>query len=163
MENAVSVQTLEFLRSALLGIAAGVFYDILRVVRSYTSEKRWVIGIFDAVFWLTASLSLFGFVLTCSGGHMRWYILVGVFCGGVIYRTAASEIVFKLTKSTSDLFIKLLTLSTRPIYRFLARTKSWGRTVRRKTISGIRKRKQKKKGKVDGNGSKKEKEKKHSA
>lgn len=163
MENAVSVQTLEFLYSALLGIAAGVFYDLLRVIRTYTSEKRWITGIFDAFFWIVASFSLFAFILTYSGGHMRWYILVGVFCGGFVYRTAASEIVFRLTKSTSDLLIKLLSLSTRPLYRFLSGAKGYGRNVKKKAVSAIRKRKLTKKGKDSGNGSKKKKEKKHSA
>ena len=90
---------------------------------------------------------------------MRWYILVGVFCGGAVYRAAASEIVFKLLKSTSDMLIKLLSLSTRPISLLLSRIAGCGRAVSKKALCNIRQRKHKRKD--NGNGSEKKTKKKH--
>ncbi len=163
MENAVSVQTFEFLYSALLGIGIGVFFDFLRTVRAYMSDKRWITGLFDALFWIVALIALFAFVLTSSGGRMRWYVLVGVFCGGFVYRAAASEIVFKVMKGTSDSLIKILSMSTRPLYMLFKWIRDCGRRINKKVIAGKSRRKQKKKGKVDRIGSKKEKKKERSS
>lgn len=159
MENTVSVQTVEFLYSALLGIGIGIFYDILRCVRSYMRKSRVVTGIFDALFWICACLALLVFILTVTDGRMRWYVLFGTFCGGFIYRAAASEIVFKVVKGTSEALIKLLALLTRPVYLLLRRMKKLGAGASRK-MSEVSKAYCKRKRKADKVGGKKKEKKK---
>ncbi len=159
MENTVSVQTLEFLYSALLGIGLLVFYDFLRTVRTYLKSSRVVTGLFDALFWVCAVLALFAFVLTYTEGRMRWYVLFGAFCGGFVYRAAASEIVFKLMKTTADAAIRLLRLSSRPALKILSFFKRKGGEIENRMIKTIRSRK--KKGKADKVGSKKKEKKEH--
>ena len=147
MENAVSVQTLEFLSSALLGIALGVFYDVLKTVRSYIKKGRGITNLFDSIFWTVAIVSLFVFVLVYAGGRMRWYILVGAFCGGFVYKAAASEIVFKVMRGTVDVLKKLLRTCSHPVYLFLRRIRKLftdtGKKVKHKTFSHKKKRKRK--------------------
>ncbi len=152
---------IEFLYSALLGIGAGVFFDLLKVIRTYTSKKKWVTGLFDAVFWIVTAIALFAFILTVSGGKMRWYVLVGIFCGAFVYRAAASEIVFKVLKGTSDLLIRLLQISTKPLYLFLVWLRDFGRKAKRRACAKVAKRKQNKRGRVDKSGNEEKKKKEH--
>ena len=160
MENAVSVQTIEFLYSSLLGIGLGVFYDFLRTVRTFCPKRRMVVGLFDALFWVCAIIALFAFVLVCSGGKMRFYLLFGVFCGAFVYRAAASEIVAKVMSGTVNALIKIMRAMTSPVLRLLSYLGSLGR----KSVSSARKateKRRRKKGKADRNGSKKKKKEKH--
>ena len=119
MGNSVSLQTLEFFYSGLLGIGLGVLFDFFRVVRFYLPVKRFIISAFDVLFWVVATFSLFAFILTISDGKMRWYVLVGVFCGGFVYVSAVSEIVFRVGVEVVFVLKKALWISTRPIYIFL--------------------------------------------
>lgn len=161
MENTVSVQTLEFLYSALLGVGLGVFYDCLRCIRLCIRKSRWITGIFDAIFWICATLSLIAFILTCTDGRMRWYVLFGTFCGGFVYVSAASEIVFKVIRETAKAVSKLLSLLTRPVYLLLRRLKSMGLGAGRNALKAAKKRRRK--GKADKGGSKKKEKEKHSS
>ncbi len=162
MINSVSAQTAEFLFSALLGIYLGVLFDVIRTVRAYMPRNRAVTAIFDVLFWLIAVISLLGFVMTVSGGKMRWYVLAGAFCGGFVYMAALSEIIYKIFVSAVAVSKKVLRLTTRPVYLLLGYIWRSAKKTERKTEArlreGIRKRRMKKR-KAVCDGSKKKKKK----
>ena len=114
--NPVTLQSLEFFYSALLGAGLGAIFDIFRVIRFYANKKKTVTLISDVFFWSIAVIALLAFVLTVSGGKMRWYVLFGIFCGGFVYVSALSEIVFRIGVSLVFVFKKLLKLVTHPFY-----------------------------------------------
>ncbi|MBQ6902319.1 MAG: spore cortex biosynthesis protein YabQ [Oscillospiraceae bacterium] len=163
MENTVSVQTLEFLYSALLGVGLGVIFDITRVIRSYIPKNRAVTAVFDIMFWIASIILLLAFVLIFSEGQMRWYVLFGAFCGGFVYMSALSEIVYKILTSLICAVRKILYLITRPIYLVLRWCWKVGKSAERKTETAMRERikrnriKRMKKRKVGKNGGKKTK------
>lgn len=119
MVNSVSAQTAQFLYSALLGIGIGVLFDITRLLRSYMPKKRVATALLDLLFWCVAIISLLAFVLTVCDGKMRWYVLIGAFCGCFVYMAALSEIVFKVMAALVAVVRKALFLITRPVYLFL--------------------------------------------
>ena len=165
VENAVSVQTIEFLYSALLGIGIGVLYDIIRLIRFYMSDSRVVVALFDVLFWVSATISLLVFVLTVSDGRMRWYVLFGAFAGGFVYMASASEIFFSVLKGLIDILKTILKLSTRPVYFFLRSIKKGMKKVEISILESNRKRTEKKKERIRayGNNKKKKKEKRNIA
>lgn len=155
MENAVSVQTLQFLYSGALGIGLGILFDVFRVMRYFSPKKKLITTVYDALFWICASVLLLAFVLTFSEGRMRWYVLLGVFSGGFVYMSSASEILFLVMRETVVAIRKALRASSRPVYLLLRKGKNAGYASFRKA-----KQKMKKKG-GDGKRGKKKKEKKH--
>ena len=162
MINSVSAQTVEFLFSALLGLCLGVLFDVIRTVRTYMPRKRWITAVFDVLFWLIAVISLLGFVMTVSGGKMRWYVLAGAFCGGFVYMAALSEIVYKILVSVIAVMRKILHLMTRPVYLLLGSIWRSAKKTERKAEARLRERVKKqrmKKRKAVYDGSKKKKKK----
>ena len=161
MINSVSAQTAEFLFSALLGIYLGVLFDVIRTVRTYMPKRRWITAVFDAVFWLIAVISLLGFVMTVSGGKMRWYVLAGAFCGGFVYMAALSGIVYKVLVSVIAVMKKILRLATRPIYLLLGSiwrcAKKSGQKTEARLREVMRKRRTKKRKAICDGGKKKKK------
>ena len=162
MVNSVSVQTAEFLSSALLGVYLGVLFDVIRTVRAYLPRNRTLTALFDILFWLIAVISLLAFVMTASGGKMRWYVLVGAFCGGFVYMAALSGIVYKIFLSLVSALRKALNLITRPLYLILRwiwkKIKRAEAGAEARIRAGVRKRRMKKR-KAVINGSEKTKKK----
>ena len=119
MGNSVTFQSLEFFYSALLGVGLGVLFDVFRIMRFYAVKKKIVTSLFDVLFWSLAVIALLAVVLTVSNGKMRWYVLFGIFCGGFVYVSALSEIMFRIGVSLVFVLKRLLQLITHPLYLLL--------------------------------------------
>ena len=65
----MSQQLLFCLRFGLLGLALGVFYDVLRAVRTHFRLRRWGTGLLDMLFCL---IGLLGFLLLMLRKIFRW-------------------------------------------------------------------------------------------
>ena len=78
----ISDQLRSFGLAILLGLAAGVVYDLLRTVRlrfpSFT-------GVLDLLYCLTAGGALSLFVLRQADGQLRGFILLGAAGGSVVF------------------------------------------------------------------------------
>ena len=116
MNISVSAQTMEFLYAALFGVALGVLYDLLAVLRSYLPQKKAVTVLTDSLFWLIAAVLLLAFVLLVSGGAMRWYVLVGSFFGIFLYKTTISALFFRAIRIIISIAVKILRSSVTPLY-----------------------------------------------
>ncbi len=116
MNVSVSGQTMEFIYSALLGVSLAAVYDIFRLARVYLKAGKFMTAFMDVVYWLFAVVGLMGFVLTVCGGQMRWYILVGAFCGAFVYICTISHLFFHGLNIIIKVCVRLLRLLSKPIY-----------------------------------------------
>ena len=82
IENYVSEQLLLFLRSIGLGLCLGLLYDLLGALRGL-GGKVWG-GVMDALFCLTAAVSVLFFILA-GDGELRIFIALGVVGGAVLF------------------------------------------------------------------------------
>ncbi len=80
--NYVSSQLLLFLRSIALGMCLGLLYDLLGALRQL-GGKVWG-GVLDAVFCLTAAVSVLFFVLA-GDGELRIFVALGIVGGAVLF------------------------------------------------------------------------------
>lgn len=159
MDNPITVQSTEFLYSLALGVFLGVLYDAFRVIRAFLPQKRFVVAIFDILFWLVATILLFAFILTVSGGIMRWYVLLGVFGGAFLYMASLSIIVYKTLRTMVLVLKRLMQMLTHPIYLVLRGCLHTAEKAGRSAEKKMRERRRKKKRKVVSDGCEKEKEK----
>lgn len=160
MDNPITVQSTEFLYSLALGVMLGVLYDIFRVARSFSPKKQIVVAIFDILFWLISLISLLAFVLTVSGGVMRWYVLFGVFGGVFLYMASMSMIVYKTLRASVLISKKLLGMVTYPLHIALRWCLYTAKKAEKSAEKRIREKKIRKvKRKAVPDGGKKEKEK----
>ncbi len=138
MVNSVSVQTLEFIYSALLGLCLGALFDVMRVARVYIPKSRAITAVMDVLYWIFAIIALLAFILTVSGGRMRWYLLFGAFAGGFVYIAALSEIVFKILKASVLILKRILSLLTRPVFLLLRCIWRAGKNAERRIQGRVR-------------------------
>jgi spore cortex biosynthesis protein YabQ len=82
MQLPVPLQTLQFLLSAVMGIALGVHYDILRVLRG---SRKWLTQLLDLWFCLTTLLLLLLFALYAGQGQFRLFFFLGTGIGAMLW------------------------------------------------------------------------------
>lgn len=119
MSLAISAQALEFCYAALLGVLCGVGYDILRLLRKQNRRHAALCLFLDACYGLVTCILLIAFVLTLANGQMRWYILFGVFLGGMLYASILSKSVSRVLWVFATALSKLFGVFERVLYRVL--------------------------------------------
>lgn len=74
-----------FLTAVLLGAAAAMMYDFLRVWRRFHRQTLFTVSVQDFIFWFV--LGVFGFQLIYyyNAGTIRFFALGGIFLGACIY------------------------------------------------------------------------------
>lgn len=95
MAITMSGQTAVFFQSLLLGAALGCFYDLFRITRIAFVLPAPLVLVEDLLFFLFSCIVLFGFMLENSFGQIRYFILLGVALGWIVYYNTVGCLVIK--------------------------------------------------------------------
>ena len=120
MAIAIAEQTAVFLHALFLGVILGCFYDVFRITRIAFLVPAVLVLVEDLLFFLLSSIVLFGFMLERSYGQIRWFILLGVILGWVLYYFTLGSLVMKCSAKIIDLVRRFLAFLWRP-FAFLGR------------------------------------------
>ena len=82
MENSVYDQFLRFVRAAVFGGGAGVFYGLLGLLRAWGNAV--LTGVSDCLFWLLAGSAAFLFILAHCNGRAEGYVLIAMALGAIV-------------------------------------------------------------------------------
>lgn len=82
---------LAFLISIGIGIGAGFLFDFYRVARITWRLGRLGTSIGDLLIWVALTLVVFALLLLANWGEVRWYILLGLGLGALLYHRAFSR------------------------------------------------------------------------
>lgn len=122
MGNYISGQVLLFLRSIGLGMCLGLLYDLLGALRGL-GGKLWV-GLLDAIFCLTAAVSVIFFVLA-GEGELRLFMALGILGGAVLFWCLLGEIL----RPVWSFWLSLALLPVRAAERFFKKCGRAGKKV----------------------------------
>ena len=101
-------------QALLLGVAAGLLYDLFRIVRARVPIP--LLGsVLDLVFWICVTLGLFLLSLDAWGGWIRLYGAAGLLLGGALYFWLLSSLLLKLGFWVADLVTVLCSLALLPM------------------------------------------------
>ena len=92
-------QMLVFGQSILLGLSAGLLYDLLRPFR--VRAPRFT-GVLDGAYCLIVGSVMFLFLLRRGAGQLRGFVLVGALGGAVLFFCAFSELLRPLWAFWAD-------------------------------------------------------------
>lgn len=84
-------QTQEFLYFCLIGIVISFIFDIFRSIRKNFKTTDCITYIEDIIFLVISTIILMLGVLEISNGILRFYILLGIFLGIIIYSLTFSK------------------------------------------------------------------------
>ena len=81
-----------FARAVLFGAALGMVYDGLRLLRILFFHPAWLIAVEDLLFFLPASLAHIFFHYAFGEGEIRWFAVLGVVSGFILYLLSIGRI-----------------------------------------------------------------------
>ena len=99
------IKEVEFLGYSLLsGVLILILYDILRIFRRVIIHSAGAIGFEDFVYWMLVTFLIFSMMFRENNGAIRWFSVLGIFLGMVLYNMTISLF---FVKYVSLVFIKL--------------------------------------------------------
>ncbi len=116
-ENIISAQLYVFLYSLLLGGAAGLFYDVFRVLRRVISHSFIAIGIEDFAFLVSFAVVSLNFMISVLDGKIRSFIVIGEILGWLLYYLTISNYFMKLLLLALGLINSIFSNVLKPIIR----------------------------------------------
>ncbi len=111
----MAAQTRLFLMSFGFGFLLGVVYDLFRIVRLTLTRGKAAVFVMDVLYFLLAGIAVFIFMLAYNSGEIRFYLLLGILLGFLIYYFTFGAFVLKW----SNRIIRALRRLTRLVGRIV--------------------------------------------
>lgn len=131
--ESLAQQTYAFLMTILAGGIVGLLFDAYRVMRSILAPKQLATALTDLLYWIVVTPTVFAMLLAGNWGELRFYVLLGLGIGLLLYFQALSGAVvwllMGLVRGTGHVvggtFHAVARVITYPI--FLLQRLVWGR------------------------------------
>lgn len=94
----MDLQFYSFFLVILTGIALGLLFDLVRSFRFQWRPGIWVGAVYDFLFWLLATLALAVGLFYGNWGEIRFYVVVGVLIGLLLYEWMASFVMLAILR-----------------------------------------------------------------
>ena len=108
MGNELIVEVKVFFLCGLCGIACGIVYDLLRIIRRTLNAGTKATFAFDILFWIICASLTFGMIFYANYGAIRWYEAVGLIIGAVSYFLSVSRMITEGGTIILNFVIKLI-------------------------------------------------------
>ena len=82
-----------FFLCGLCGIACGIIYDLIRILRRTLKVGTVMTFLFDILFWILCAVLIFFMLFYANYGRARWYEIAGLTLGAASYFVSVSGMV----------------------------------------------------------------------
>lgn len=93
MSSQIVEETLFMYHSVLLGVAAAVIYDMIRIFRRVVAHNRFFLSLEDILYWVFCAWEVFYLLYRESSGVLRWFAILGIALGMFLYMISISRFV----------------------------------------------------------------------
>lgn len=117
--NSLAGQTYAFLMTILAGGIVGFLFDLYRVTRSAMRPRQLATAMTDLLYWIVVTPTVFAMLLAGNWGELRFYVLIGLGVGLLLYFQALSSLVIwslmNLFKGVGHLLSALIYSASRAV------------------------------------------------
>ncbi len=92
-----------FLRAFFLGFCLRMGYDLFLIFRKICRHRHFWVNAEDFLFWMTGSILMFGLLFQENSGTPRFFALLGVMAGMILYHMGPSPLclgIFEVLRKT---------------------------------------------------------------
>ena len=97
-----------FARAILFGAALGIYYEVFRIFRTLLPHPVWLVAVEDLLFLLPATVAQVFFHFAYGEGETRWFAVLGVVLGFLLYLASAGKVVQKLIRHFKTRFDRII-------------------------------------------------------
>ena len=102
-----TAQLNELLLSGGMGFLLGAYYDVFRILRKWIRPGAVRVFFEDVLYFVSAALLTFLFLLAVNGGVFRVYVCVGLAAGCAAYRYTVGRVVVTVATALLEAFSAL--------------------------------------------------------
>ena len=113
MHTQVSQQAAACALALLVGVGAGILYDVLRAVRRRFKSAA-VTAVCDVLFCVVCFVVLFFYGMTAGGGKQRVFYIAVACVGGAVYFLTVSRFLLRFWLKMLELGLKGLGFAAKP-------------------------------------------------
>lgn len=114
MEISVSAEALVFLKTVLGGMLCGVVFDVYRILKS-VKKSLFMLEAGDIIVWIVMAMMSFFAVFAANSGQVRWYEIVALLIGFILYTVSVSKYFIAAAKFIAKICAKILKIMLAPI------------------------------------------------
>lgn len=114
-------QSTLFFQMSLIGITIAIVFDFMRGFRKAFKHKNFFVHVEDTLFWIVTCLGVLYFVLNYADGEIRFFYLLGIFLGALLYFVTVSKFlikffvfIFSLIVGFINFLLKVIKIILRP-------------------------------------------------
>jgi spore cortex biosynthesis protein YabQ len=104
-----------FLTTVVVGVVVGLFYDFFRVLRKTAPHGYLAVQLEDLFFWLAVTVLVFYYMLHRNYGEIRFFSLLGMGVGVVLYFVTVSRFIVKISVAIVEYLKKVIAAVVRII------------------------------------------------
>ena len=104
-------QTYLFLIFTLNGFLIGILFDFFRIIRKSSKTNDITTYVEDILFWIMTGGIILYSMCTFSDGQLRFFMILGIIIGVVIYILALSKYVINVCVFVIDIIFKKILLT----------------------------------------------------
>ena len=108
-----------FLIFTLIGIIIGFLFDIFRILRKSFKTNDIITYIEDIIFWIISGIILIYAMCKFTDGELRFYNIIGLSLGAIIYLLTVSKYVIKISVFVINTLKKILLYPLLIIFKIL--------------------------------------------
>lgn len=115
-----------FLIFALNGVFIGILFDFFRILRRAFKTINLITNIEDILFWILTGLSIIYCMYNFSNGNLRFFMLLGLGLGLLLYMLTLSSFIVKtvvkmieIIKTVIFTIIRVVLFPFKTIYKFV--------------------------------------------
>ena len=97
-----------FLHAMAFGVALIFCYDLLRIFRRGVPHGTVWIAVEDMFFWLISAFVLFQLMYEENDGTLRWFVIMGVLLGMILYNVSLSRFVVRFGSFFFRLILRVI-------------------------------------------------------
>lgn len=97
-----------FIVTILTGMLLGILFDFYRVLRGIFHPRAVITLLTDILYWLMATVVVFGALLISNWGELRFYVFIGLLSGMLVYYRLLSRVTVILLIRTMRIFVIIL-------------------------------------------------------
>ena len=96
MQNVILLQSYQFFIYLISGMLIGILFDIFRILRKTFKTQDFITYIEDVAFWIITGAFLMFILLKFSNGEIRFYSIIGLSLGFIVYILTISRLFVKI-------------------------------------------------------------------
>ena len=117
----LTIQLYTMLSMIGMGVSLGVSLDTYHRFLKRGGRKRWLVFIYDILFWIVQALVVFYVLLLVNEAELRMYVFLALLCGFAAYQSLLKSLYMKVLNFLIYIFVQIFYFCIHVVQLFIVK------------------------------------------